>query len=454
MILSDSRHRILAVIVSGAILIAIDGSTIYPILASIRDFFGVSESLVVWTFNIEILCLMLATPLFATMLDIRGRKQVYTAAALSFLAGTIIVTVSQSFPVFLSGRALQGIGATLSFISIIIIGDNFTEKRGTVLGIFGVVIGIVYAAGPLISGYLVTIDWHYVFVLNIPVAAVVVCLGYFLLPEDTMPVRRVAVDWKGMGLLGLSIAAFTVFINEYSGSAARPVLWLLPVLCVICLLAFWYTQRRSKEKILPLDLFRKKNVAIAGIVTLVGYLAAAGTYFLSTYAIIAFGLDYSEGAYILLPFTVSSLLATMAVGRLLDIVGPRPIMFAGGLLSVAGTLMLSCLGADSIGMFVVAIVLIGTGNASVAGNALYYIWLRESGTSDRASGQGMQNLLLNAGALIGGALLGGALNAGVDTTGPFRAIYGILALVYLVLTLLVLGIEKTDKHRSEGPAPG
>lgn len=88
---NNLRTRILAVIFAGAILIAIDGSTVYPILEEIQDAFLVNKSTVTWILNIEVIFIMLGTPLFAKLSDRYGRKPIYLTAALTFLMGTIVV---------------------------------------------------------------------------------------------------------------------------------------------------------------------------------------------------------------------------------------------------------------------------------------------------------------------------------------------------------------------------
>lgn len=427
-------------------LIAIDGSTIYPILSSIQNYFGVSERLIVWTFNIEILFLMLGTPICAKLADVFGRRKMYVLSTFLFLLGTLIVTFSHDFSIFLLGRALQGIGATISFLAIIIIGDHFTENRGTILGFFGVIIGLVYALGPVISGFMVNYDWHNIFAINLPVAAIVLLLGFYLLPTETKPDKTISFDWKGMALLGIAIASFTILINEFCGFPVSPIMKFLSIICLLSLAVFWYVEKRVQDKILPLDLLKKRDVLITCIITIFGYIAGAGTYFLSTFSVNAFDVDYSQAAYLLVPFTISSLLATIVVGKLLDKTGPKPIMIAGGFISMIGMLMLST--AGSIGTYVISIILIGIGNAAIAGNALYYLMLRETTSSKRASGQGMLNLMLNGGSLIGGALLGAALDTGGEDMTTFRTVYLGLAIIYLMLALLVLGLEK-DKFIRE-----
>lgn len=424
-------------------MIALDGSTVYPILSAIKHSFGVDERLIVWVFNIEILFLMLATPISAKLADIFGRRRTYVFSAILFLSGTLIATVSHSFPLFLLGRAFQGAGAVTSFLAITIIGDHFSENRGQMLGIFGVVLGIVYAIGPILSGFLVNYDWHYIFALNLPIASVVVLLGFFLLPKEEQYNKNKLFDWKGMTFLGIAIASFACFVNEFNGWPVSFHLWVVLVVCAICLFLFWRSEQNVKEQILPLNLLKRRNTLIVSITAVVGYLAGAGTYFLSTFAVMAFGLDYSQGAYILLPFTAFSLLATIVVGKLLDKIGAKPIMVVGGIISTLGIFILSI--SHNVYIFGLSLVLIGVGNASIAGNALYFLMLEETGKSDRASGQGMLNLLLNTGALMGGALLGVVLNTGGGECLPtFRTVYLGLALLYLLLTFIVMGLKSTE----------
>jgi MFS family permease len=436
---NNLRTRILAVIFAGAILIAIDGSTISPILESIQKSFGVSESVITWIFNMEILFLLLSTPIMAKLSDKYGRKNIYVVNAALFLLGTLIVSFSESFEMLLIGRALQGIGAVLSVLAITIIGDYFDETRGTILGAFGVIIALVYALGPAISGFLVNFGWHWVFVINIPVAAIVVILGYYLLPESKTSTKYAGFDWKGMVFLGIAIATIAYFIFNLSEQASSTIQYSLLGIFILALVIFWWVERKAIEPIIPIGLLKKRNTLIASVVTLVGYLAMAGTYYFSTYASMAFSLSYSTAAYMILPMTVASLITTPVVGKLLDKIGAKPIMVVGGALTAIGMLILSY--SSNIYVFAFSLVLVGIGNASIVGNALYYIFLDETGKSERASGQALLNILLNTGSLLGGAILGSALSFSASGAASFRHVYIYLAAVYVILTILSLGLR-------------
>lgn len=432
------RSRILAVIFAGAILIAIDGSTISPVLESIQKSFGVSESVITWIFNIEILFLLLSTPIMAKLSDKYGRKNIYVLNAVIFLIGTLAVAFSQSFEMLLVGRALQGVGAVLSVLAITIIGDYFDESRGTILGAFGVIIALVYALGPAISGFLVSYNWHWIFMVNIPVAAIVVLLGYYLLPVSKITGKYAGFDWKGMIFLGIAIASLAYFIFNLSGESSATIQYILLGIFAVALAIFILVERKALEPIIPINLLRRRDTLIASVVTMVGYLAMAGTYYFSTFATMAFQLSYSMAAYMILPMTVASLITTPVVGKLLDKIGAKPIMVVGGAITAVGMLILSY--ASNIYLFSFCLVLIGIGNASIVGNALYYIFLDETGKSERASGQALLNILINTGSLLGGAILASALDFTASGAASFRNVYLYLAVVYILLTALSLGI--------------
>ncbi|MFA0832870.1 MFS transporter [Methanobacterium formicicum] len=435
------RTRILAVIFAGAILIAIDGSTVYPMLEAIQDTFAVNKSTVTWILNIEVIFIMLGTPLFAKLSDRYGRKPIYLTSAILFLLGTITVSFSQSFEILLIGRALQGLGAVLSVLAVTIIGDYFDETRGTILGAFGVVISLTYALGPAIAGFFVDINWHYVFMINIPVALAVVLLGYFLLPAGKPLQKHRSFDWKGMSLLAISISTLSLLVYSFKGNWLTEIAYdemiLFPLL-IISLALFWWVERKTDEPILPIGLLKQRDILIGSLVALLGFLFMAGTYYYSTFARHAFNLSYSDAAYLVLPHTIAAMVATIIVGKLLDKLGAKPIMVAGGAIAVFGMLLMSYSPTPFI--FALAAVIFAIGNAGILGQALYYLFLDETDKSKRASGQALLSICLNVGALLGGVIISKFLDfsasaAGVDS---FRDMYFFLALSYVLLTILAI----------------
>lgn len=375
----------------------------------------------------------------AKLSDRYGRKNIYVLNGFLFLLGTLIVVFSQSFEMLLIGRSLQGIGAVLSVLAITIIGDYFDENRGTILGAFGVIIALVYALGPAISGFLVNYGWHLIFAINVPVATIVIILGYKLLPASEISDKYGSFDWKGMFFLGIAIASLAYFIFNISGSSSSMLQYTLLAIFILALIVFWLIEQQALEPIIPLNLLKKRDTLIASIVTLVGYMAMAGTYYFSTFASMAYSLNYSMAAYMILPMTLASLITTPIVGKLLDRIGAKPIMVIGGAITAIGMLILSS--ASNIYVFGLSLVLVGIGNASIVGNALYYIFLDETEKTERASGQALLNILINTGSLLGGAFLSSALDFSTSGVSSFRNIYIYLTVVYVTLTLLSVGLR-------------
>lgn len=450
------RTRILAVVFAGAVLIAIDGSTVYPILEEIQDAFLVNKSTVTWILNIEVIFIMLGTPLLAKLSDKYGRKPIYLITTFIFLLGTIIVSFSQSFEILLVGRALQGLGAVLSVLAVTIIGDYFDETRGAMLGAFGVVISLTYALGPAISGFFAGINWHYIFMINIPVALIVFSLGYFLLPEGNAIKKHKIFDWKGMTLLAIGISALSLFVYGLKGNFLENIAYdemIFFIILVVAIALFWWVERKSAEPILPIGLLKQRNILISSVVALLGFLFMAGTYYYSTFARHAFNLSYSDAAYMVLPHTIAAMVATIIVGLLLDRLGAKPIMAVGGAIAVLGMLLMSYSPTPLI--FALAAVIFAVGNAGILGQALYYLFLDETEKPQRASSQALLSICLNIGSLLGGVIISKFLDFSATATGvdSFREIYFYLALAYILLTILAICLRGRI-YSSQKPVEG
>lgn len=436
------RLLILPVIFAGAVLIALDGSTVYPVLGAIENGWGISGESGIWVINCEILFMMIATPVFARLSDIYGRKPVYLICAGLFLAGTIVSAASVSYGMLLLGRAMQGAGASISVLAIAIIGDNFTESRGSVLGVFGVIIGLAYALGPAAAGLLVSFGWRWIFVLNIPVALAVLLLAWMLLPGDYSKKTINGISPASIVSLGIALVAFLMLVNSAGSGTDSTIPGLLAAVMVLALFCFWYLDHRAVVPVLPTKMLSHRNALIAILAAGIGYAAGAGTYFLSMFAISAFGLSDTGAAYLLLGFSVPVLIATVIIGKLLDVIGPKPLMTAGGLIAAAGLVLLST--AETLPVFLVSLILLGLGSTAVTGNVLYFLVLGETGASDRACGQAMLGLTLNMGSLAGAAILGAVLMSGPGEVSQYRSVYFDLAGIYVILAVLALFLENTS----------
>ncbi len=197
-----TRNRILLVLFLGVLMGALDIAIVGPALHSIKTTFGVDDRLLAWIFTIYVLFNLIGTPLMAKLSDIFGRRGVYVADVTLFAIGSLVVALSASFPMLLVGRALQGFGAGGIFpVASAVIGDTFPpEKRGSALGLIGAVFGLAFIIGPILGGVLLMVGWQWLFIVNIPIALVVIVMSLRLLPA-TRAAERKPFDWPGMVVL-------------------------------------------------------------------------------------------------------------------------------------------------------------------------------------------------------------------------------------------------------------
>ncbi len=151
----------------------------------------------------------------AKLSDRQGRRFIYIFYVSLFGLGSFITASSPSLNILLIGRAIQGLGAGGIFpVASAFIGDTFPpEKRGSALGIIGAVFGISYLIGPLLGGLLIGYGWQWLFVVNLPVAVLVIILGAKFLPKSSKKMEKI-FDWKGMLLLAVSFSSLAYGINQ------------------------------------------------------------------------------------------------------------------------------------------------------------------------------------------------------------------------------------------------
>ncbi|MEI2692284.1 MAG: MFS transporter [Anaerolineae bacterium] len=211
-----SRNRLLLVLFVGVLMGALDIAIVGPALPAIQTEFGVDDRALAWVFTVYVLANLVGTPLMAKLSDRAGRRSIYVLDVILFAAGSLVVALSPTFAVLLLGRAIQGLGAGGIFpVASAVIGDTFpVEKRGSALGLIGAVFGIAFLVGPILGGViLLALNWHWLFLINLPIAAVLIVAALRLLPT-TRPQQHLPFDWAGMIVLTALLTAMTYGMNQ------------------------------------------------------------------------------------------------------------------------------------------------------------------------------------------------------------------------------------------------
>jgi EmrB/QacA subfamily drug resistance transporter len=250
----------------GMFLAALDQTIVSTALPTIVGDLGGLNHLS-WVVTSYLLAATVSTPLYGKLGDMYGRKPVFLAAILIFLAGSMLAGLSQSMGQLIGFRALQGIGAGGLMVGAqAIIADIVPPReRGRYMGLIGSVFAVASIAGPLLGGFLVdNLSWRWVFYVNLPIGALAVIIVVTRLHLHTPHVRH-NIDVLGATLLSGGVGALTLFTTwggtEYAWSSAMII--GLALLGVVLLGIFLWWETRAAEPILPLSLFRSRVFSVA-----------------------------------------------------------------------------------------------------------------------------------------------------------------------------------------------
>jgi EmrB/QacA subfamily drug resistance transporter len=445
-----TRNKILLVLFLGVLMGALDIAIVAPALPSIQAFFKVGDRVLTWTFTIYVLFNLIGTPLMAKLSDTFGRRSIYTLDVTLFALGSLIVALSPAnlFAMLLVGRALQGFGAGGIFpVASAVIGDTFPpEKRGGALGLIGAVFGLAFLVGPILGGIILTVTgWEWLFIINLPIALIVILMGWKVLPV-TRPATGRPFDLAGMLVLGVMLASLAYGLNQidtqnFFSSLASLNVWPFLLIGIVLLFVFPRIEKKADDPILNLSLFKSRQTVIASMLSAGAGLGESGMVFIPALAVAAMPtiINTHNASYLLMPVVLAMAVGSPLVGRLLDKFGSKVMVFAGTFLLAIGMMMLS--NANLISMlwgFIAAAAVIGLGLSSLLGAPMRYIMLNEASAADRTSAQGLITLFTSVGQLTSSALIGAvaaSLGGGVKGYGTAYMVIGIIAGIMVILTL-------------------
>lgn len=445
------RNRVLILLFMGVFMGSLDIGIVGPALPAIQSFFGVDERLISWIFSIYILFFMIGTPIMAKLSDRYGRRTVYVLDVAIFALGSLITVLSSSFWMILLGRAVQGFGAGGIFpVASAFIGDTFPpEKRGGALGIIGSVWGLSGILGPIIGALLLNYAWEWLFIINLPIAALIIILSYFILPA-TRKLERTSFDWPGTILLALLVTSLALGVNQidtnhFLASLSSLMVWPFLLISLVFLFLLVWTERKAPDPVVQISLYHSREVKVATSIAIGTGLSQTAIVFLPSLAGVALGLSTSQASLTVIPLVLALGISAPVIGRLLDQYGTRIIMIAGTLLLALGLFLLSNL-ATSFYLFILSGIIIGLGLGTVIGSPLRYIMLFETPSAQRASGQALINFNSSAGQLVGGTLIGAVIASQGGGLAGYSSAYLLIAGIALIMFLLTLNLKKRKEQ--------
>lgn len=346
---SAAGRWVLLATVLGSSLAFIDATVVNIALPTIGRELHSSAAGLQWTVNGYALSLASLILLGGSLGDRYGRKRIFMLGVGWFAAASLLCGLAPNIELLIGARVLQGIGgALLTPGALAIIEASYVrEDRSRAIGAWSGLGGIGGALGPFLGGWLVQVaNWRFIFLINIPIAVIVLLVTARHVPESRNPAAARDLDVVGVltGAVGLGGLTYGFTAWPAHGPGSPDVLIPLAV-GVLGLVAFVLAERNSPHPMMPLEIFKSRAFTGANLATLLIYAANAGVFFLVVLNLqVVAGYSPLASGIALLPVTVLMLLLSARSGELGQRIGPRIPMTVGALICAVAMVLLSMIG--------------------------------------------------------------------------------------------------------------
>ena len=473
------RWKALYVLCGGLLMIVLDATIVNVALPSIQDDLGFSQSNLAWVVNAYLIAFGGLLLLSGRLGDLIGQRRIFLIGLAVFTAASVLCALAQSQGMLIAARFVQGAGGAIG--SAVILGmivTMFPEPReqAKAIGVFSFVASAGASIGLLAGGVLTeAINWHWIFFVNVPIGITIALLAVRLVEDRPGIGLSEGADIPGAALItgGLMLGVYTILEAGEQGWGSTQTL-VLGAVSVGLVCAFVFRQARIETPLMPLRLFRSRNVTGANLVMGLLVVGFFGMFFLGA-LYMQDVLDYSAlgVGFAFLPSCI--VMGTLSLGyaeRLIMGIGPRTTLIAGLAAAAAGLLLFARAPVDGTYLTdLFPVMLLLGGGAGLAFPALMTLAMSGATQSDAGLASGFVNTTTQVGGAIGLAVLAtlatgrtdslladgvsneAALNSGYHLAYLIGAALIVLAIVVAVTVLRAEPVAAAQHEGGEEPEP-
>lgn len=412
------RSLVLAICCMSLLIVSLDNTALNVALPSMRAELGATVAGMQWTIDAYTLVLASLLMLAGSVADRIGRRKVFKAGLVLFTLGSLLCSLAPNLGSLVAFRMVQAVGGSmLNPVAMSIITNTFTEprERARAIGVWGGVVGISMAAGPLIGGLLVdAVGWRAIFWVNLPVGLAALLLTVRYVPESRAPKAR-RPDPVGQLLVMALLGSLTYAIIE--GPVAgwtSPLILLFAGTAATALVGLLLYEPRRTEPLIDLRFFRSAPFSGATVIAVCAFAALGGFLFVNTlYLQDVRGFSALHAGLYMLPMAGLTLVCAPLSGRVVGSGGPRlPLLVAGAAMAASGVLFAAFEAETSTPLLFTGYVLFGLGfgmvNAPITNTAVSGMPRAQAGVAAAVASTSRQ-----VGQTLGVAVVGAVLAAGV-----------------------------------------
>jgi EmrB/QacA subfamily drug resistance transporter len=456
-----SRNRrvgVLLICSMSLLIVGLDITIVNVALPSIGRDLGASVSGLQWTVDAYTLVLASLLMLSGSTADRLGRRRVFVTGLSVFSAGSLLCSLAPSLSLLVLFRMMQAVGGSmLNPVAMSIITNTFTDRRerAQAVGVWGAVVGISMALGPLLGGLLVSsAGWRSIFWINLPVGVTAIILALRYIPESKAPRAR-RFDPLGQVLMIVLFATVTYGIIEAPERG-----WTSPLILAAfsagaaALVGLLFYEPRREDPLIDLRFFRSIPFASATVTAIAAFAGLGGFLFLNTlYLQEGRGLSPLRAGLDTLPMAVMTMVASPLSGRLVGTRGSRlPLVCSGAALMIACAMLAAIEPTTPFTWLFVAYILFGLGfglvNAPITNAAVSGMPRAQAGVASAIASTSRQ-IGSTLGVAVVGALVTSHLHGSVGAGFSAASHAGWWTLCACGALVLILGVVATTRRAME-----